>query len=132
MVERSSAGFPSERIRFVPLRPDPPYLKYGQEENVLVVQADNSQQPNSRWYSGSGIYRNVWLVKTGQVHVDHYGTNITTPEVTQDKATVVIETTLKNNEATPRFRRIYNNRERPFRERRSPGYATCRTTGRRD
>ena len=78
-----------------------PYLKYGQEENVLVVQADNSQQPNSRWYSGSGIYRNVWLVKIGQVHVDHYGTNITTPEVTQDKATVVIETTLKNNEATP-------------------------------
>lgn len=78
-----------------------PYLKYGQEENVLVVQADNSQQPNSRWYSGSGIYRNVWLVKTGQVHVDHYGTNITTPEVAEDKATVVIETTLKNNEAAP-------------------------------
>ena len=68
-----------------------PYLKYGQEENVLVVQADNSQQPNSRWYSGSGIYRNVWLVKIGQVHVDHYGTNITTPEVTQDKATVVMK-----------------------------------------
>ena len=38
-----------------------PYLNYGKEENVLVVQADNSDQPNSRWYSGSGIYRNVWL-----------------------------------------------------------------------
>lgn len=76
-----------------------PYLKYGQEENVLVVQADNSQQPNSRWYSGSGIYRNVWLVKTGQVHVDQYGTNITTPDVAQERATVVIETTLKNTYA---------------------------------
>lgn len=76
-----------------------PYLKYGQEENVLVVQVDNSQQPNSRWYSGSGIYRNVWLVKNDDIHVDQYGTYITTPEVTREKATVMIETTLKNNTA---------------------------------
>ena len=73
-----------------------PYLNYGKEENVLVVQADNSDQPNSRWYSGSGIYRNVWLVKTGQVHVDNWGTNITTPVMNADKSTVEIETTLKN------------------------------------
>ena len=65
-----------------------PYLNYGKEENVLVVQADNSEQPNSRWYSGSGIYRNVWLVKTGQVHVDNWGTNITTPVINADKSTV--------------------------------------------
>ena len=69
-----------------------PYLNYGKEENVLVVQADNSDQPNSRWYSGSGIYRNVWLVKTGQVHVDNWGTNITTPVMNADKSTVEIET----------------------------------------
>ncbi len=77
-----------------------PYLNYGDKENVLAVQVDNSQQPNSRWYSGSGIYRNVWMVKTGRVHVDLYGTNITTPTVTREKATVTIETTLKNTFAT--------------------------------
>lgn len=74
-----------------------PYLHYGNKENVLVVHADNSEQPNSRWYSGSGIYRNVWLVKTGHVHVDHWGTYITTPRISGEKATIQLETTLKNN-----------------------------------
>lgn len=74
-----------------------PYLNYGEEGNVLVVHADNSQQPNSRWYSGSGIYRNVWMVKTHPVHVDLWGTFVTTPVVTNEKATVVVETTVKNN-----------------------------------
>lgn len=73
-----------------------PYLNYGSKPNVLVVQADNSEQPNSRWYSGSGIFRNVWLVKTGQIHVDNWGTSITTPVINADKAMVEIETTLKN------------------------------------
>ena len=41
-----------------------PYLNYGAESNILAVKVNNSEQPNSRWYSGSGIYRNVWLVKT--------------------------------------------------------------------
>lgn len=69
-----------------------PYLKYGAEKNLLVVKADNSKQPNSRWYSGSGIYRNVWLVKTGSVYVDHWGTFITTPNVSKREATVHITT----------------------------------------
>ncbi|HEU5132318.1 MAG TPA: beta galactosidase jelly roll domain-containing protein, partial [Pyrinomonadaceae bacterium] len=38
-----------------------PHLVYGTKSNVIAVKVDNSQQPNSRWYSGSGIYRNVWL-----------------------------------------------------------------------
>ena len=63
---------------------------------MLAVQADNSQQPNSRWYSGSGIYRNVWLVKTGRIHVDLWGTSVTTPVVTAQRAEVQVETTLKN------------------------------------
>ena len=45
-----------------------PLLKWG-EENVVAVRVDNSDQPNSRWYSGCGIYRNVWLTKTGKVRV---------------------------------------------------------------
>ncbi|MCC8198976.1 MAG: DUF4982 domain-containing protein [Tannerellaceae bacterium] len=77
-----------------------PYLHYGNQENVLVVQADNSEQPNSRWYSGSGIYRNVWLVKTDPVHVDHWGTYITTPEITRNRAVVHIETMIKNSGST--------------------------------
>ena len=39
------------------------------EENVVAVRVDNAEQPNSRWYSGCGIYRNVWMVKTGKVRV---------------------------------------------------------------
>jgi len=43
------------------------------EENVVAVRVDNAEQPNSRWYSGCGIYRNVWMVKTGKVRVAPYG-----------------------------------------------------------
>lgn len=73
-----------------------PYLKYGDSSNTLLVKVDNSQQPNSRWYSGSGIYRNVWLVKTGKVYVDHYGTYITTPEINEKAAEVSLKTTIRN------------------------------------
>ncbi|MDR0907514.1 MAG: DUF4982 domain-containing protein [Rikenellaceae bacterium] len=75
-----------------------PYVKYG-EENVIAVRVDNSRQPNSRWYSGSGIYRNVWLVATGAVHVDNWGTFVTTPEVTAERAVVQIATTVRNASA---------------------------------
>lgn len=74
-----------------------PYLQFGEQANILLVKVDNSQQPNSRWYSGSGIYRNVWLVKTGKVFVDHWGTCITTPEVTSSSATVNLATSVRNN-----------------------------------
>ena len=47
------------------------YLKQG--DNVVAVRVDNSDQPNSRWYSGCGIYRHVWLTQTGAVHVKHWG-----------------------------------------------------------
>ena len=48
-----------------------PYLRQG--ENVVAVRVDNSDQPNSRWYSGCGIYRHVWLTKTAPMHVAHWG-----------------------------------------------------------
>lgn len=73
-----------------------PFLKYGAESNLLAVKVDNSQQPNSRWYSGSGIYRNVWLVTTEKVHVDHWGTFVTTPEVSEQSAKVSIQTKVRN------------------------------------
>ena len=73
-----------------------PYLNYGDKENEILVKADNSQQPNSRWYSGSGIYRNVWLQTTDKLHVAQWGTYITTPQVSTESATVAIEATIEN------------------------------------
>jgi beta-galactosidase len=71
------------------------YLLVG--NNAIAVKVDNSTQPNSRWYSGSGIYRNVWLVKTGKTHVDHWGTFVSTPEITDELAKVRISTRIKTN-----------------------------------
>lgn len=63
------------------------YLKLG-KRNVIAVRVDNSHQPNSRWYSGSGIYRNVWLNAVSPVHFKQWGIGITTPKVTPQKATI--------------------------------------------
>ena len=71
------------------------YLKYGKEKNILAVRVDNSQQPNSRWYSGSGIYRNVWLVTTEKTFVEHWGTYVTTPEITEQSAKVSVQTKIR-------------------------------------
>jgi len=71
-----------------------PYLIEGQ--NVIAVKVDNSLQPNSRWYSGSGIYRHVWLTTTSAVHVDHWGTYVTTPKVSEEEALVQVETNITN------------------------------------
>ena len=71
-----------------------PHLRYG-TRNVIAVRVDNSEQPNSRWYSGSGIYRHVRLVMTDPVHVDHWGTYITTPVVSADSSHVTIHTRLR-------------------------------------
>ncbi|PYO14870.1 MAG: glycoside hydrolase family 2 [Gemmatimonadetes bacterium] len=73
-----------------------PHLRYGLAGNVIAVRVDNSRQPNSRWYSGSGIYRHVRLVTTDPLHVDHWGSYVTTPEVTAASARVTIRTTVRN------------------------------------
>src|SRR5881409_2568013 len=73
-----------------------PQLRYGTERNVIAVRVDNSQQPNSRWYSGSGIYRHVRLVTTDPVHVDQWGTYITTPAVSAESSRVTILTSVRN------------------------------------
>jgi beta-galactosidase len=73
-----------------------PHLVYGPKANVIAVKVDNSQQPNSRWYSGSGIYRNVWLTTVERVHVEHWGTYLVTPEVSEHSATVVVKTKVSN------------------------------------
>ncbi|MGH7237279.1 MAG: glycoside hydrolase family 2 TIM barrel-domain containing protein, partial [Candidatus Saccharimonadales bacterium] len=73
-----------------------PYLNFG-GKNTIAVKVDNSVQPNSRWYSGSGIYRNVWLVTTNKTAVSHWGTYVTTPEVSNQSAKVDLKVSIKNN-----------------------------------
>jgi len=68
-------------------------------ENVIAVKVDNSLQPGSRWYSGSGIYRHTWLLAVNPVHVAQWGTFVTTPRVSKDAAAVHIRTRVRN-EAT--------------------------------
>ena len=72
-----------------------PHLKPG-ANNVLAVRVDQSQQMNSRWYSGSGIYRHVWLNVTGPVHVAPWGVCVTTPEVSAAQAKVSVKTRIAN------------------------------------
>src|SRR5215831_5509862 len=78
-----------------------PFLNFGSQENVIAVKVDNSQQPNSRWYSGSGIYRNVWLTTIDKVHVDHWGTYVTTPAVSEQSAKEDILTRVRNDSPNP-------------------------------
>jgi beta-galactosidase len=73
-----------------------PYLKFGQGENELFVSVDNSHQLNSRWYSGSGIYRPVWLFIENPVHIALWGVSVTTPQVSYDSAVVRAQTMVSN------------------------------------
>jgi beta-galactosidase len=72
-----------------------PFLKFGDEKNVIAVRAEVIQ-PCSRFYSGAGIYRNVWLTTTAPLHVDHWGTFVTA-DVHGSSARVKVRTTVVNN-----------------------------------
>lgn len=67
-----------------------PYVKTG--KNTLAVRVDNSKQKNCRWYSGSGIYRNVWWIEKNPVHVTNWGIQIQTP----DLQTAIVKTEVVN------------------------------------
>lgn len=72
------------------------------EENHLAIRLDNPPS-SSRWYPGGGIYRNIWLTKTNPVHVGHWGTCVTTRDVSKASATIDLEVTIDNdsrNDAT--------------------------------
>jgi beta-galactosidase len=70
--------------------------------NRVAVRVDNSLQPNSRWYTGSGIYRHVWLTTVSPLHVGHWGTYLTTPVVDSAGADVVVRTRVENDQGAPR------------------------------
>jgi beta-galactosidase len=72
-----------------------PFLFAPGKENIIAVRVKN-EGVNSRWYSGSGIYRHVWLSMVNPVHVDVWGTYITTPKVSKSSANVQVITTIIN------------------------------------
>lgn len=75
-------------------------LNFGKDKtNVIVVKADNTVQPASRYYTGAGIYRHVRLVATDAVHIADWGVYISTPGATAQKATVKVKTNLINESA---------------------------------
>ncbi|ARV16569.1 glycoside hydrolase [Polaribacter sp. SA4-12] len=69
-------------------------IKFG-EDNVIAVQL-NPEDLSARWYPGAGIYRNVRLKINNSIHIPQYGTFVTTPKITKEKATINIETKLEN------------------------------------
>ena len=77
-----------------------PYIRFG-KENTVLVKVDNAEQPNSRWYSGCGIYRNVWLRILNPTHVALWGTYVTTPEISDNEATVKIVTDVEMGKDKP-------------------------------
>ncbi|EFI70751.1 MULTISPECIES: glycoside hydrolase family 2 TIM barrel-domain containing protein [Segatella] len=70
--------------------------------NEVVVKVDNSQQPNCRWYSGSGIYRHVWLESMAALHIAENGVFVTTPEVSDNQALVQVEVSVANESPSNR------------------------------
>ena len=69
----------------------------GKEQVEIAVRVDNSLEPAARWYTGSGIYGNVYILSTEDVHIDRYGTYVTTPTIEATSAVVKAETTVKNS-----------------------------------
>jgi beta-galactosidase len=66
------------------------FIRFG-SKNVLAMRVDNSLQPASRWYSGSGIYRNVWLITTGQLHFKQNGIFVTTARASKEEAVLHVK-----------------------------------------
>ncbi len=77
-----------------------PHLNPAGEENVLAVKVNTSQQPNSRWYTGSGIYRHVWLLARSKLHIDQWGVFARTVDASEDDASINVSVELRNENDT--------------------------------
>ena len=78
------------------------YLNPKGQENRISVRIDHSRYADSRWYTGSGIYRETQLIFTDKLHIPVWGTFVTTPVVSSERATVNIEVRVKNDYSGPR------------------------------
>ncbi len=75
-----------------------PYVEFG-KENVIAVRVDHSRSADSRWYTGSGIYRDVYIVYANPVHVSQWGVFVYPEEAGDKKAVRAVEVTVENNGA---------------------------------
>jgi len=82
-----------------------PYLN-ATGDNVLAVFVDNQTVRNSRWYSGTGIFRHVWLIATDKVYVRNWGTAVTTPVVAATESQISVQTDLMNELTTDQQRTV--------------------------
>ncbi|OQP60531.1 hypothetical protein A3860_33240 [Niastella vici] len=73
-----------------------PYLKPVGQQNIIAVKVNTTQQPNSRWYTGSGIYRHVWLVAKNSLHLEQWGVFAHTTEANDEKASIDVSAELRN------------------------------------
>jgi beta-galactosidase len=78
------------------------HLQFGGGDNVLAVRCDDSAQPASRWYSGAGIYRHMRMIVCDPVHLDQYFPYITTPQITDQQATVHVVSRVVNQSGAER------------------------------
>jgi beta-galactosidase len=95
-VGRRPYGYSSFQCELAPL------LRFGDAENVVAVRVDHSRFADSRWYTGSGIYRHVRLRITDRFCIGHWGTSVTTPQVQEASAVVQVETTIHNGSGQAR------------------------------
>lgn len=68
-----------------------PFVSFGDYNNVISVKVDHKDIADSRWFTGSGIYRDVYLTINDNIHIDNYGVFITTPEVSEKQATILVK-----------------------------------------
>ena len=78
-----------------------PYISYD-ADNTIAVKVDNAEQPNSRWYSGCGIYRNVWLRRVNPVHIPQWGQHVIPTEITAGQWSLNVVTTIGNRDKKSR------------------------------
>ncbi len=79
------------------------HIRFG-EQNIITVKLDNSSQPGSRWYTGTGIYRHVYLIKSDKLYIPIWGNYIKSNKCSSEKATLQIETKIQNDyDATKKF-----------------------------
>jgi beta-galactosidase len=84
-----------------------PYLNFG-KQNILAVKVDHQEFADSRWYAGSGIYRNVFLITTDRLHIKKWGVFTTTPQVSKEKATMAVNVAIENNSTVNQTIEIQN------------------------
>ena len=77
-----------------------PYLYDEYKKNIIAVKVDHSRYADSRWYAGSGIYRNLKLITTDKLHIPIWGSFVTTPQVSESEAEIALAISLKNDYTT--------------------------------